>query len=191
MRVSLHAPLVGVRLHPAEEAAAAAPEAAWLIELGARERARAERDAALAAVLDTLTEAAQAVPAMVGARLDALAAEVAELALAVAGEIVAVARERGLVDPVPIVARCLREAIDGSARAALHVYLSPDDHAAVLGAIGEDPDLQRRAAGVTFTPDPALERGTVRAESGAGRLVWDPSEVFARIAGEIRKGCAP
>lgn len=190
LQLPLTRPLRGVRAHAVPATAApVSARATQLLQLREQAEKQAEQRDARRRVFAALDEALRTLPAVVTVRLDEIAAMVGELALAVAGEVIGAALAQGMVDPTPIVARCLRDATDGSVQTPLQVYLSPGDHALVQASIGEDPDLARRAAAVTFTADHTLASGAVRVESGAGRLLYDPVEVFGRVAAEIRKGC--
>lgn len=181
--------LVGVRLHP-RRASGGAPlpaPAQQLLDLEARE---IERRQALQALRD-LAQAAKRVveeqPGQIAARLDEVAALAVELGLAVARELVGAALQRGLVDPTPVVVRCLRDAVRGSGGGDLVVRLHPEDLAAVQAALQALPAVQEDLATARLLADAGVPRGGVRAETGAGRLCYDPREVLERISAEVRR----
>ncbi len=190
--VPLHAPLIGLRLH-ARGGVGPTPGAAraqQLLDLKDRE---GRREAAVAAVRQLAVAAratVEAVPAQVGERLDQVAAIAVELGLALAREIVGDALAKGLVDPTPTVVRCLRDAVHGSSRTDLVVRLHPQDLAAVQTALQGHPEVQEEVAAARFVADPTIVRGGVRAETGAGRLLYDPREVLQRICDEVRREAA-
>lgn len=168
----------------------AAGRTRWLVQLGAESRRREAESAALCAAAQAIGRAAQAVPATVAARLDEVAALAVELGLAVAREIVGAAVQQGLVDPTATVARCLREAVHGVDAAALTVHLHPEDLGPVLDRLEREPALRELAAAARFAADPSLARGAVRAETGAGRMRYDPREAFERVAAAVRSAAA-
>ena len=53
--------------------------------------------------------------------------------------------------------------------------------------IAESPELAREAAAAQFVADASVPSGGVRAETGAGRLQYDPREVLERICEEVRR----
>ena len=85
------------------------------------------------------------------------------------------------------VARCLRDCVHGSGGAELVVRLNPDDLAAVKTNLAAEPELARAAADAQLVADESVPRGGVRAETGAGRLHYDPREVLERICDEVRR----
>jgi flagellar biosynthesis/type III secretory pathway protein FliH len=189
--VPANAPLVGLRLHPAVGPGAAAGRTRELLDLKDRE---AQRTAALQALQQLATTAratVAAVPAQVATRLDEVAALAVELGLAVARELVGHALAKGHVDPTPTVVRCLRDCVHGASDADLVVRLHPDDVAAVETALQGMSELRDEIAVARFVGDPAVPRGGVCAETGAGRLRYDPRDVLERICAEIRREAAP
>jgi flagellar biosynthesis/type III secretory pathway protein FliH len=129
----------------------------------------------------------EAVPQQVGQRLDEVAAIAVELGLALAREIVGSALDRGLVDPTPTVVRCLRDCVHGSGKADLVVRLHPLDLEGVQQQLAGMSELQDEVGSARFVADKSVPRGGVRAETGAGRLLYDPSEVLERISAEVRR----
>jgi hypothetical protein len=97
------------------------------------------------------------------------------------------ALERGLVDPTPTVVRCLRDCVHGSSKADLVVRLHPLDLEGVQQQLAGMSDLQDEVGAARFVADKSVPRGGVRAETGAGRLLYDPSEVLERISAEVRR----
>lgn len=177
--------LVGLRLHP-RRGAAGAP-AQTLLDLKQREK---DREAAVQAVRDLCAAARRTVeslPAQVEARLEQVAGIAVELGLSIARELVGAALDKGLVDPTPTVARCLRDCVHGSSKADLVVRLHPQDLAPVRQRLEAHPELQEEVAQTRFVADAAVPRGGVRAETGAGRLLYDPTDVLTRICDEVRR----
>lgn len=191
LRVALSQPMVGLRLHrrPPPGAPPSAP-VRWLLELGQREQQRSADAAALAACCRAVQQAVGGLPAQVGDRLDALAGQVVELGLAVARELVGAALDRGLGDPTPVVARCLRDCVHGAERGDLVVRLHPADLELVQRGLATRPEIAAAAEAARFVGDPSVPRAGVRAETGAGRLRYEPREVFERMAAAIRREAA-
>jgi hypothetical protein len=101
--------------------------------------------------------------------------------------LVGAALDKGLVDPTPVVLRCLRDCVHGAGKADLVVRLNPQDLAAVQERLRDNAELRQEIADARFVADPVVPRGGVRAETGAGRLLYDPQEVLARICAEVRR----
>ncbi len=181
--------LVGIRLHarrmPGGTPASSRTE--QLLDLKQRE---AQREASVQAVVD-LAKAAQRtvadVPAQVQKRLDEVAGIAVELGLALARELVGDAMGKGLLDPTETVVRCLRDCVHGSDRADLVVRLHPQDLAGVQNALQSRAEVADEVALARFVGDPSVPRGGVRAETGAGRLQYDPRDVLERICAEVRR----
>lgn len=189
LKLPSEAPIRGLRLH-AHQPPAGSPAAAkvqWLLGLGDSQRRREAEQKSLQSVAQSVERAVATLPAAVHKRLDAIADMVIELGLAVAREVVGEALERGLVDPTPVVARCLREAVHGSSEADLKIHLHPDDLGPVLDRLSDHPELRQRLTAAELIADASMPRGGVRAETGAGRLRWDPREVLERISQEVRR----
>jgi flagellar biosynthesis/type III secretory pathway protein FliH len=188
MRVAVAQPIRGLRLHrkPAADVPAA-PAARWLLELGQREQQRRTDAAALLACGRAVQQALLGLPAQVNERLDGLAAQVVELGLAVARELLGQALDQGRADPTPVVVRCLRDCVHGAERGDLVVRLHPADLALVQQGLQAAPEVQEAAAAARFVGDASVPRGGVRAETGAGRLRYAPLEVFERMAAAIRR----
>ena len=129
----------------------------------------------------------QTVPGVVQQRLDEIAGIAVELGLGIAREIVGAALDNGQVDPTATVARCLADCVHGSDRADLVVRLHPGDVAAVQTKLQAMPELQQELDAATLVADQSVPRGGVRAETGAGRLHYDPREVLERICDEVRR----
>ncbi|MFN3243727.1 MAG: FliH/SctL family protein [Planctomycetota bacterium] len=181
--------LVGLRLHTRRGPGGVpeAPRARALLDLEAR---NLQHQADLQVMRDVLADTRgqlAAIPGVVNGRLDEVAGIAVELGLAIAREIVGSALDQHLADPTPTVARCLRDCVHGSDRADLVIRLNPDDLANVKTRIAEIPDLTREAADAQFVADPGIPSGGVRAETGAGRLHYDPREVLERICAEVRR----
>ena len=184
--------LVGLRLL-SRRAATGTPVARkveWLLSLAERaERQAAERQA-LQTTLTAIQRSLAAVPGAVHGRLEQIAQLAVELGLHVAREIVGHALDHGLVDPTPTVLRCLQDCVHGSDRGDLVVHLHPEDLALVLDRLARQPELQDQIAAAKFVSDPALGRGAVRAETGAGRLRYDPQQALERVAAEVRRAAS-
>lgn len=188
-RLPVPSPIVGVRLHSKRPAAGspAAAKVTWLLSLGERERQRAADSAALHTLARSIQQSLQQLPTAVGERLDEIARLAVELGLAVAREIVGDALDKGHVDPTPTVARCLRDCVHGSSGADLVVRLHPADVELVQARLAAMPELSEEVAKARLVADPAIGRGAVRAETGAGRLRYDPREALDRVSAELRR----
>jgi len=187
--VPVHQRLVGLRLHTRRGPGGVpeAPRARVLLDLEAK---NLKREADMQVVRDVLRDSrAQlaSLPGVVNGRLDEVAGIAVELGLAIAREIVGSALDQHYVDPTRTVARCLRDCVHGSSDADLVIKLNPDDLANVKTRIAEIPELAREAADAQFVADPGIPSGGVRAETGAGRLHYDPREVLERICDEVRR----
>ncbi len=184
----MHAPLIGVRLHAVRTGAVAAQSPArQLLDL---KDLQAQRAAAVQALLELARSArrtVEALPQQVTARLDEVAGLAVELGLALAREIVGDALQKGLVDPTATVVRCLRDCVHGSQTTDLVVRLHPLDLQTVQTALQGMSEVQEEVAAARFVADAAIPRGGVRAETGAGRLQYDPREVLERICDEVRR----
>lgn len=186
--IALDAPIRGVRLL-SRAAVADAPTRAkveWLVQLGDRQARREAETKSLQIAAQSIQRTLQTVNANVTTRLDEIAALVVDLSLAVAREIVGDALDRGQVDPTATVLHCLRDCVHGSGGADLSISLHPDDLALVLGKLADRTELRSAVAAAKIVPDPSLARGAVRAETGAGRLRYDPREAFERLAEAVR-----
>jgi flagellar biosynthesis/type III secretory pathway protein FliH len=175
--------LVGLQLRGRGPGAPATP----LLDLRQREQDRAAEAAAVREVCAAARQAVDALPAAVAARVDELAGVAVELGLALAREIVGAALDKGLVDPTPVVLRCLRDCVHGAGKADLVVRLHPQDLAAVQQRLRGHAEMQEEIADARFVADPLVPRGGVRAETGAGRLLYDPQEALARVCAEVRR----
>lgn len=191
-KLPLRERLVGLRLlsrRPVPDSDAART-VEWLLDLGvSQQRQQAESDA-LQATARAIGRTLQGLQQTVQTRLDQVAAQVVELGLAVAREIVGDAMARGLLDPTPMVLHCIRDCVHGTDGADLRVHLHPDDLGPVLDRLASMPELRDLLARSELLPDPGLTRGAVRAETGAGRLRYDPEEAFERMAAAVRSAAA-
>lgn len=181
--------IVGLRLHTAttRHGVPASPRGKQLFDLQEREARRAVAEQAMTQLLRSARGTVEAIPQQVGQRLDEVATIAVELGLAIAHELVGAAQQKGLIDPLPTVVRCLRDCVHGSSRADLVVRLHPDDLAGVQTALASRDDLAEEVAAARFVADATVARGGVRAETGAGRLQWDPQDVLARLCSEVRR----
>jgi flagellar biosynthesis/type III secretory pathway protein FliH len=186
--VPLGEPLTGLRLH-ARRTTGGAPAALRVQQLLDLRQRETQREAAVQATHDLARAArgvVESIPAQVQKQLDEVTGIAVELGLALAREIVGDALAKGLIDPTATVARCLRDCVHGSSKADLVVRLHPHDLAAVrtgLQSLANQDDV----AAAKFVADPSVPRGGVRAETGAGRLHYDPREVLERMCAEVRR----
>ena len=181
--------LVGLRLHNRRGPGGVpeAPRARQLLDL---ESQNMRREADAQVMRDLLAEARNqvaALPGVVNTRLDEIAGITVELGLAIAREIVGEALNQGMVDPTPTVARCLADCVHGSDRGDLVIKLNPEDMANVQTRIAQMTELGDELADARFVSDPTVPSGGVRAETGAGRIRYDPREVLDRICEEVRR----
>ena len=191
MKLSLTRPLKGLRPHrvPVEGAESPGEGAKWIFALRERAGKEARRLAALQNCLDGIDRAVDSITKDVDRRLADVAELATELGLALAREILGVALEKGLADPTTTVSRCLRESAVGT-DGEIAVFLSPDDLDLVLDELDKQSDPRERVARARFAADPELDRGSVRIETAAGRLLYDPAEVLQRICDEVRQELA-
>ncbi|CAN0490436.1 unnamed protein product, partial [Discosporangium mesarthrocarpum] len=138
-------------------------------------------------LVDLIKQQVQQQPSEVNGRLDEIAGIAVELGLSIAKEIVGASLEQGRVDPTATVARCLADCVHGSDRGDLVVRLHPEDVAAVQTNLQNMPELANELDAATIVADATIARGGVRAETGAGRLHYDPREVLTRICDEVRR----
>ncbi len=188
LKLSMNRPLVGLRARPT---AARDPESPgdpgeWIFRMRDHLRLEVERREAFQNCLEGIDRAVDSIARTVNSRLDDVAALVTELGIALAREVLGTAIEQGLADPTATVARCLRDAV-GAADSATEVFLAPDDLRGVLDRLQTQPDLQKHVERARFTADPDLERGAVRIENEAGRLLYEPREVLQRISDAVRR----
>lgn len=191
-RLPVGASIVALRLHSRRPGADApnATKVAELVDLGAREARREAEGKFFVDVVAAMKRTIGEVPKAVSQRLDEIAAIAVELGLGIAREVVGVAIDRGDVDPLPTVVRCLRDCVHGSSSTDLTVRLHPEDLELVKSRIATMPEVADEAAAARFVADPKVPRGGVHAETEAGRLRWDPRSAVARICEEVRRGVA-
>lgn len=192
LKLPLEEPIRQARMLPlqAPVESAEGKRVRWLLQLGEAQRRREAEQKALHATAQALQKTLLSLQGSVNSRLDQVAQQVVELGIALAREIVGDALERGLVDPTATVLRCLRDCVHGADPKDLVVYLHPEDLAPVQDRIRRMPELQAEFGLARFLADPSLARGAVRAETGAGRLRYDPQQVFARLAEAVRSSLA-
>lgn len=194
VKLSFSRPLRGLRPHgapPVPDAERTSGPGEWLFNLRERALAETRRHAAFQTCLEGIDRAVDAMVATVERRIEEMGAQVTELGLALASEVLGAALEQGLADPTPTVIRCLRESVFREGDGEVEVYLAPDDLGPVLDRLDTHPELRERVARVRFSIDPQLERGSVRMETAYGRLVYDPAEVLQRICDEVRRELGP
>ena len=181
--------LVGLRLHT-RRGPGGVPEsgrARQLLDLESRSLKREADEQVMRDLLAESRKQVEAVPGVVGSRLDEIAGISVELGLAIARELVGAAIDDGKVDPTPIVARCLKDCVHGSDRGDLVIKLNPEDLADVKTRLAEMTELDEEVASARFDADATVPSGGVRAETGAGRLRYNPREVLERICDEVRR----
>jgi flagellar biosynthesis/type III secretory pathway protein FliH len=182
--------LVGLRLHRRSCAggAPASPRARQLLDLEARNQQREADQQQLRGLLTAAQQQVQDLPQVVNQRLDEVAGVAVELGLSIARELVGAALDQHFVDPTPTVARCLRDCVHGSG-GARELRLSREVGLDGREIVGVETDHEVRAAATEaqFVADEGVPRGGVRAETGAGRLHYDPREVLERICEEVRR----
>ncbi len=191
MKLSLTRPLKGLRPHrlPVEGAESPGEGGEWILAVRERVQEEARRRAAVQTCLEGINRAVDSITTTVDRRLDEVAALATELGLALAREVLGAALEKGLVDPAPTVSRCLRE-LAASADKEIAVFLAPDDLDLVLDELEKQADPRERLARARFAADPELDCGSVRIETAAGQLLYDPAEVLQRICDEVRREMA-
>ncbi len=181
-------PMAGIRLLPRAPVPGsdAARKVQWLAELGESRKRQQQDSQHLQAIVSSVGAAVRQAQATVAQRLDELSGLTVDLALHVAREIVGDALDEGMVDPTATVARCLRDALTGPDGDDLMIHLNPEDLGLVMDRLAEHPELKEQLARATIRPDTSLTRGEVRAETGLGRLHYDPRAVFERVAEAVR-----
>jgi flagellar biosynthesis/type III secretory pathway protein FliH len=182
------APLRGVRVlsRAANADGKTQAKVRWLNSLGEQRLQKEAEAKALQAIAQAVTRAAQQAQAGVAARLEEVAALAVEIGLAVAREVIGEAADAGRADPTPTVVHCLRDCVHGVSDDDLVVRLHPEDLALVQQRLAAMPELAEAVASSRLLGDPAMARGAVRAETGAGRLRYDPREAFERVAAAVR-----
>ncbi len=190
-KIALRLPLRALRLHKhvpsAPVAVAADDKRAWLLSL--REKsAQAETDRqALQVCVESIGQALAQIAPMVQQNLEQISAVITELGLVVAREVLGDAVDKGLLDPTQAVRRCLQQMISGVDKGELRVLLNPDDLSQVIAELEHHPEFRGKTQDAEFVPSPSIQRGSAQVESGSGRMLYDPLEVYERIADEIRK----
>lgn len=187
--IPVTARLVGLRLHTRRGPGGVpeAPRARQLLDLESQNLRRQADEKVLRDLLSEARNQVAAMPGILTTRLDEIAGITVELGLAIAREIVGAALDQGMVDPTPTVARCLADCVHGSDRGDLVIKLNPGDMASVQTRIAQMPDLGEELAKTHFVADRSVPTGGVRAETGAGRLHYDPREVLERICEQVRR----
>ncbi|MCR9246670.1 MAG: flagellar assembly protein FliH [bacterium] len=189
LRIPVTEDIRRLRLHRqgAEPEAAQHSRAVWLLSLRDQQKARAADAAALQALAVATSDALEAVPATVSGRIDEISGIAIEIGLSVAREIVGSALDQGAVDVTPTVARCLRDCVHGSGSGELTICLHPEDLRVAQDQLADHEDLRPQLAAARFVADPRAGRGSVRVETEAGRLKYDPRDVLQRISDEVRR----
>lgn len=187
LRIRLPTAPSRLRLHGAPASGPGSPGAVELRQLQAHAAAQDASRAAVQALIAQMRAATEQLATVVESRLGEIGAQAAEFGLAVAREVIGAALGEGTSALAPVVGRCLRQCAREGERAALVVRLSPADLGPVLSAIEAEPALRESSQHARFVADPAIARGGVQVETGAGRLSYDPREVFERIAAAVRQ----
>ena len=163
--------------HPGHEAVV------HLQELQRREAERQARGRALDALSATIDNRIAELRTQLDGNLDHVAAVVVELGLTVAREVVGSALDRGLVDIVPTVRRCLDAAVVGTKSnggPSVSLQMHPED----LQVWASDAGLSRPDVQVDVGTN--LQRGEVVISTGAGALHYEPMEVLERVSEAVR-----
>ncbi|MFT4512150.1 MAG: flagellar biosynthesis/type III secretory pathway protein FliH [Planctomycetota bacterium] len=181
--------MVGLRLHNRRGPGGVpeAPRARQLLDLESQNKRREADDQVMRDLLAEARDQVAALSGVVNSRMDEIAGIAVELGLAIAREIVGEALDQGKVDPTSTVARCLADCVHGSDRSDLVIKLNPEDMAKVQTGIAQMAGLGEELASARFVSDATVLSGGVRAETGAGRLHYDPREVLERICNEVRR----
>ncbi|HEB53944.1 MAG TPA: hypothetical protein ENI87_11885, partial [bacterium] len=181
--------LIGLRLHTRRGPGGVplSPRARALLDLEAQNLKRAADQQVVRDLFAEMRQQTAAMPELLNGRLDEVAGIAVELGLSIAREIVGAALDKGIVDPTPTVATCLRDCVHGSDGGDLVVRLHPEDLENVLNTLATMPELEGDIDRARFVADQSVPRGGVRAETGAGRLRYDPGEVLQRICDEVRR----
>src|SRR5690606_41462123 len=80
--------------------------------------------------------------------------------------------------------RCLQHAVVGE-RAAITIFVAPSDLERVRGELAD-----ALPPGASLAADPDLAPASVRVETDAGTVAYDPGEVLRRLCDELRKELA-
>ena len=185
-------PIRALRLH-ARHPASGTPQAvkvATLLDLGERQARRDAEGKLVTDLVAAMRKVVEGVPGSVAARLDEVAGITVELALGIAREVVGVAVDKGLVDPTPTVVRCLRDCVHGSDVGDLVVRLHPEDLELVRSRLADMTEIDEEKSRARLLADRTVPRGGVLAETGSGRLRYDPRDAVERISQEVRREVA-
>lgn len=189
--ITVTRPIAGLRVYRVPTAQEKRdPRAAWLLGLREAQVREAERHAELLRCLDALQQHAGQIPEAVQRNLDQVISMATEIGLAVAREVVGEAVERGAVDPLPAVRRCVEESVAGLSGGKIDVRLHPEDLSIVVDEIQQEPSLRSKAGSIEFVPDPGLQRGSVHIDSPSGTLRYECAEVLDRISRDVRQSMA-
>ena len=191
-RVPLGEPLRKVRIHMKRDAErdGPSPKLIWLLNLLRHQEQQDAQHEAILSAIQSIQRALAELPNQVSQKLEEVSALAIELGLTIGREILGKAVDLGHFDPSEIVRRCLATLVDASERSALAVAMHPMDLSLVMNALESEADLRASAAECTFHVDESLQRGSVRIATAAGALLYDPREVYERIAHEIRRGAS-
>lgn len=179
-RVHLRGPILSARVvRSGERDPVAAAERARLAEEEARlraireeaeETARNEMAARFETVLADLATEREKMRTLQDETLRRLEPHVADLALAIAQQLVAQEIDEGRIDILPAVETVLRELREPGSPTVLEIGLNPDDHAA-LGSRGPE--------GTRLTPNASVPRGACLVITDTGRI-WSDLESRVR-----------
>lgn len=191
-RLQLRRRIKGLRGHSAspEASSQVASKTTWLLNLESQaEKSELDRQATNACV-QQITSELDKTSAIVLENLTAITSLATELGLSLAREIVGEALDKGIVDPTPTVLRTLQSMVLSAEDAGIKIAISADDFSLVVARLQEQPEFRAYAEQVEFTLDPGLARGSVRIETGSGRLQYEPQEVLAKLCDEVRRGAS-
>lgn len=188
LQVPLSKPLVGLRLHTVlpEGQVAEDPTSQWLLSLRETAVQDAHRHAELMTTLDSLQDAIKGLPSLVRKNLAEVSQLSTEIGLAIAQEVLGDALERGSIDPMQTLDRCLSEASIGLDGVDLAIYMHPGDLSQVLNELESDPEMRERLGGAQLHADAGLQRSAVRIDTEVGRLSYDYREILLRVSKAVR-----
>lgn len=186
--VSCTEPIRDLRVHRAPPADAPTGRAAELLAMVDVERADQQVRERVHAAMAVVQQTVAGLPAAVAERLDAIESLVVDLGLGLAEQVVGEVAAAGRADVTAAVRRCLDEVVDAQRTPQAEVRMHPEDLAEALPWL--EAECATRVGAVSFVPEPALARGTVRVHSEAGHLVYDPAEVLQRVLAAARSAVA-
>ncbi len=186
-QIELERPLQGLRMHVIKAGAPLEPQAALLFDLQAEAARKEEEQQAFMRCVAGIEAQLNSIPGTVAGQLQDVVSLATELGLALAREIVGDALDRGHLDPSETVINSLRSLVQDPNEGQVEIFVEPQDLSLVIERLGRVPELRAKIENASFTADPNLSRGSVRIETGNGRLLYDPIEALERVCEEVRK----